>query len=248
MSPFQDAFSVDVFISHGTVDRDIAELLIHLLRAAINIDPKRIRCTSVPGYQLRAGTSIDEELKKEIFDSGVFIALISRESLKSIYVLFELGARWGSERKLIPILAAGMSTSELRDPLRGLVALSCDNENDLDELVREVNRELGLKLNDYPFYKGHITNLRRLSSAEARKRSHPKEPAAKMTGPKAEIAKKLREALTINNRRRDWKSVSNIAVRAGVPEDEAYKVLQSMPDVILSATKDGRKIAKKGRS
>ena len=51
---------LDIFISHSGQDQQIASVLIDLLRAATNIPPTRIRCTSVDGYRLPGGASTDE--------------------------------------------------------------------------------------------------------------------------------------------------------------------------------------------
>jgi len=107
---------IDVFISHSAADKELARGLINLLRLAIpSISPTRIRCTSVPGYRLPGGADADDQLRKEMVDARVFIGLITPESLTSTYVLFELGARWGAQLQLTPLLAAGMSTYELRN-------------------------------------------------------------------------------------------------------------------------------------
>jgi hypothetical protein len=99
--------TIDVFISHSSQDARIAEALITLLRSALNILPNRIRCTSVEGFRLPAGVSTDDQLRIELRESKLFIAIITKASLQSTYVLFELGARWGANLHMIPLLAAG---------------------------------------------------------------------------------------------------------------------------------------------
>ena len=115
---------LDVFISHSAKDSDIAEALIALLRASLNLPAERIRCTSVDGYRLPAGVETDEQLKREVRGATCFIALLTPYSLHSAYVLFEMGARWGAKLHLLPFLARGSSTRDLSSPLSGLNALS----------------------------------------------------------------------------------------------------------------------------
>jgi hypothetical protein len=189
----------------------------------------------------------------------VFIALITRESLKSTYVLFELGARWGAgvrsdaNFKLIPLLAAGMNVTELRDPLRRFSVHSCDEETDLQQLVEEICSELCLTPNGYNFYKNQIKELKEQSAQEEIQRRTPR---AQLQPPKPVVTKEtdvirenmkrcLREALRHNNRKRDWKRLDKIADFCRISEDEALKLLRSMPDVIVSTAPDGHKIAKK---
>src|SRR5690606_20324920 len=78
---------MDIFISHSSQDADTAKLLIDLLKTSLNLSSSKIRCTSVNGYRLPAGTSTDETLKKEVHDSKVLIGLISPKSINSAYVL-----------------------------------------------------------------------------------------------------------------------------------------------------------------
>jgi hypothetical protein len=64
-----------------------------------------IRNTS--GYKLSGGAKTEGELRKEIQRARYFIGPITPESLISQFVLFELGARWGSDEHRVPILAGG---------------------------------------------------------------------------------------------------------------------------------------------
>ena len=54
-----------------------------------------IRCTSLDGFRLAGGANTVTELKREVRDAKAFIGVISPASLDSIFVAFELGARWG---------------------------------------------------------------------------------------------------------------------------------------------------------
>lgn len=137
--------SLRLFISHSAADADIAAAVIDLLRAALNLEAGEIRCTSVDGYRLPAGASTDDRLRREVYESAVFIGLVSKRSMASPYVVFELGARWGAGRQLIPLLAPGTSPSQLGGPLQGINALSCDSNSQLLQLVSDVGRALGIQ-------------------------------------------------------------------------------------------------------
>lgn len=130
--------NVEIFISHSSVDLALAELLVDLLRSSLNLTASCIRCTSVEGHRLPGGAHTAEQLRSEILSSPVFIGLISASSLESAYVLFELGARWGAARSLIPLLVPGLTPSELRGPITGLNALTCESGAQLHQLVQEI--------------------------------------------------------------------------------------------------------------
>ena len=98
-----EPFILDLFVSHASDDADIVEPLVDLLQNALDLDPERIRATSINGYRLPAGIPFDEALRRETQDARAFIGVISTASLDSLYVAFELGSRWGAHRHLIPV-------------------------------------------------------------------------------------------------------------------------------------------------
>ncbi|MDD2466028.1 MAG: toll/interleukin-1 receptor domain-containing protein [Desulfobulbus sp.] len=151
--------NLDVFISHSSLDELVAARLIALLRSALNLPADRIRCTSVDGYRLPAGISTNDRVRKEVHDSKAFIALITPNSLGSAYVLFELGARWGAEKPLIPLLASGAETRHLKEPLSGFNALSCSNAAQLHQFVHDLGGILGAASDSAAAYQEHIQAL-----------------------------------------------------------------------------------------
>ena len=129
---------LQLFISHSSRDAELVGLLIELCRAGLNLSADEIRATSVDGYRLAGGANTDEQLRREVHDAAVLIGVISLHSLESHYVVFELGARWGADRPLIPVLAPGIDASGLPGPLAGRNALRGDNGSQLHQLVHDV--------------------------------------------------------------------------------------------------------------
>jgi len=134
--------TMKVFVSHSSADKQIAETFIDLLRAALPLSAKDIRCTSVDGYKLTAGTNSDEQLRQEVFEAQAFIALLSPTSIQSIYVIFELGARWGANRYLAPVMVAGLTPSAFKAPLSSIHAVMGTSEGDLYQLVETLSKQL----------------------------------------------------------------------------------------------------------
>jgi hypothetical protein len=157
--------SLKLFISHSSADADVAEALIEMLRSALGLAAHEIRCTSVDGYRLEAGVSTAERLREEVYQSVSFIGLISERSMASAYVIFELGARWGADRHLIPLLVAGMPASQLDGPLQGINALSCEKPAQLDQLVSDLAKVLKLKPPEPASYQRQLERVSRINSA-----------------------------------------------------------------------------------
>ena len=160
--------TLDIFISHSSVDLKVAAALIDLLRDAFSIPAARIRCTSVPGYKLAAGASVNDRLQREIHDARYFIGIITEASLDSTYVLFELGARWGIRKHLIPALAAGADAGILQEPLKSLNSVRCDLPADVHQLLADIESALGLPLGNAAAYQKRVTTL--VNQAKKKKR------------------------------------------------------------------------------
>jgi hypothetical protein len=70
------------------------------------------------------------------------IGILSVKSLGSLYVAFELGARWGAEKPLIPLMAPGFQPDDIKGPLGGKNALAAGSAGQLHDLVVEVGKQL----------------------------------------------------------------------------------------------------------
>jgi len=138
---------------------NVAERLVALIRAALNLPSARIRCTSVDGYRLPAGASVDEQLRTEIREVKVLVGLVTSDALESIYVVFELGARWGAGKPMIPLLTHSADTQLLRGPLAALNALSCDNRSQLHQFIDNVASALGTKADPPAAYHRYVDEL-----------------------------------------------------------------------------------------
>jgi hypothetical protein len=151
--------STRIFISHSGTDRELAALLVDLLKFSLNLPAEAIRCTSVEGHRLAGGAETDSALRKDIRDCEAFIGLISATSIESAYVLFELGARWGAERHLLPLLAPTADAAILRGPLSGLNALRCSIAADLQQMIHEIAAVLKVSVEKPAAYQRHIDQI-----------------------------------------------------------------------------------------
>lgn len=157
--------NLDVFISHSSRDARIAEALVELLRAALDIPADKIRCTSVSGYRLQGGAFTQEQLKQEIQSARLLIGLLTRKSSRSAYVLFELGSRWGAGGNLLPVLALGADAKILEGPLCSYNALRCDDRAQVLQLVDDIATLLTISPNNPPAYEKHVEGLIQASTS-----------------------------------------------------------------------------------
>jgi hypothetical protein len=153
-----------VLISHSSKDASLAGELTEFVRAGLALSPNQIRCSSVDGYRLPAGVKTDDQLRMEVNDVRVLIGLITRNSLSSPYVLFELGARWGAGLFMVPLLA-GVTPEEVRGPLSGLNALSCSVEAQLHQMLADMSKRLEMPLQSAASYLRYLKTVKVIADA-----------------------------------------------------------------------------------
>lgn len=160
--PSKPEFTREVFISHSSADKEVARSIIDLLRSALNLSANEIVCTSVDGFKLTVGAETDHQLRHDIINSKTFIGLISSSSIQSFYVMFELGARWGAELPLLPLVIDNSGSSLLKGPLQNINALNCSNQSDVLKFVEDLAKQLGKTPEQPSVYVSKITDLVRL--------------------------------------------------------------------------------------
>jgi hypothetical protein len=155
---------LQIFISHSSKDRALAEALIDLLKSALGIPSNQIRCSSVDGHRLPIGVDTQTKLRGEVTAAKVVIGLVTPNSLASSYVMFELGARWGAELFLAPLLA-GVNPGGLSGPLSLLNALSTSEESQIHQFLDDVSKELGAHLQSTSSYLKHVSMVKKLADS-----------------------------------------------------------------------------------
>ena len=220
---------IAVFVSHSAKDVELAEAFVDFLRAGIGLSEREIRCTSVDGYRFRAGADTDEQLRKEVRTSNAFVGIITPASIKSAYVLFELGARWGAELHLAPVLAKGASSSFLRGPLRNLNALDATAEPQLHQLLGEIAQQLGRPLANASVYGKALRKVLAFASSM--------DNDAESSGSASRVAFKLepeaKQLLRVFFSANDYVSVRKAALALKVSDNEARYYIDQMTDAEL---------------
>jgi hypothetical protein len=150
---------IRLFITHAAEDSEFAAYLIDLLCVALDVRRKDIRCTSVDGHRLSAGDDVKEKLRPEVTVADACIGILSAYSRQSTYVVFELGARWGAGKRLIPLLAPGASIDDWGKPLSDYHISNSRNPTDLHKLIEDLSDILSVESQSPALYQRHLDQI-----------------------------------------------------------------------------------------
>jgi hypothetical protein len=205
-----------LFISHSSKDQALAEKLIKLIKNALRLPANEIRCTTIDGYRLPGGAKTNEQLKREVCDSNAFIVLVSAAAMDSTYVQSEIGARWGSDKHLLPLLAPGVSPDILKGPLSDLNALSCGNRSQLHQLVKELAEKLEIIPETPDVYERYIDEIIAIPCSIDKIMSGDSQTEATSACKLTDVQFRIMKAVADMNRREA--TVANIARATGLSE------------------------------
>lgn len=137
--------SIKIFVSHSAIDEKLAGALVDCIFSCMILEDEEVRCTSVPGHKLGIGSDAAQILRDELDETGVVIGLLTGNAIKSSWVLFELGATWGAQKKIQPLIADDINYSDLPGPLTGKHAAKLSEKNDLIQFIAELSSTVKAK-------------------------------------------------------------------------------------------------------
>lgn len=137
--------SIQIFISHSSIDTEYAKLLVWLLKD-FGISQNRILCTSVPETSIQIGTAdFFEYLKENLVNSTLFICLFSQNYLNSPMCLCEMGAAWIISKKQILVLTPETDFSLSSNTVLGRVqGLKLDDRTKILQLFEVLKKNFHL--------------------------------------------------------------------------------------------------------
>lgn len=122
-----------VFISHSEKDRWIAKQISRLIEDRGRA--YRVK-TFLDEKDIQAGESIAESIRKNIQDCDEFIVLLTRYSVVRPWVLIEIGAAWGLQKRIVTIIDK-VSPDEMPDITTPFKAIDLNNFDEyLEELLK----------------------------------------------------------------------------------------------------------------
>lgn len=136
---------IKVFLSHAAADEPMASALVDGLLSSIVLEDGELRCTSVPGHKLPVGSDFAAMLLDDIGESSVVIELITKNALSSSWVLFELGATWGSKKHMKPLVTDEVDLKSLPGPLSARHVARLSNRGDVAQFLDEVTKVIDAK-------------------------------------------------------------------------------------------------------
>jgi hypothetical protein len=156
---------ISVFLSHSAKDCDLAFAFVELLKnGLVGLDPRGIRCTSLAGHQLPGGENTERALREQAKSATAFIAIVTQNGLASTFMMCEVGARWGADKKVLPFVV-GLSRNALEKPMSNWNAYSVYEESDIYHFVEDVGELLNLKVRETSCYCQYARKLEKLCSS-----------------------------------------------------------------------------------
>jgi hypothetical protein len=128
-----------VFISHAAVDNILARKVRDLLRTNFDADVSTTE-------DLSAGEDWESRLRLELADSDYVVALLTPQSVRSTFVLHDLGAAWALGKPIISLITRRdvLNTIPISVDESQMIELKdVDNPAMSDELARRFSQIIG---------------------------------------------------------------------------------------------------------
>jgi len=133
-----------IFLSHASKDKALADRLIQLLTVGCDVSQNDILYTSEPGMGIPSGYhSFIEYLQKQMQQPALVILLLSENYFASPFCLCELGATWGGNLPVFPLVVPPTDRAKLKATLLVTQAGYVNDEACLDELCARIKDDLG---------------------------------------------------------------------------------------------------------
>ncbi len=135
---------IRLFVSHSHDDKKIAAALVEVIEATM-VPRERILCTSHdnPKYREPEGVDVSRYLRDHLTQSSCVIGVLTPNSTKSPWCLFELGGAWALATRTYPVLAGRLSMEDLPAALKGTDAAQLNKAEEIRRVLANVRRALG---------------------------------------------------------------------------------------------------------
>jgi hypothetical protein len=136
----------DVFISHSSKDKTIADNFIDLiLHGALSIPIDKIFCTSTDGTKIKSGTDWRDSILTALKEAQLNFLLITPNYKESEVCMNEMGAAWVAAPNVIPLIVEPINYKSV-----GVIQEPVQFENLLDEKSLDRIKDLVQETLDIP--------------------------------------------------------------------------------------------------
>lgn len=112
------ATNARVFVTHSSVDAALAEALVYALRMGTGLTDEQVFCSSIEGMDVDDGDDFIEAIRAQLNEATLVIPLITPAYLDSIFCMWELGAIWAMDLKMIAVRVEPVTPSDLPELLK----------------------------------------------------------------------------------------------------------------------------------
>jgi hypothetical protein len=134
---------MDAFLSHISEEATIAQALKGWLESTFAGQIK-VFVSSDPD-DLPAGKKWLNEIENALDKSDLLLILYSPASKNRPWISFEAGCAWIKKTPIIPICHSGLTVSELGYPLSTFQALSAEDKQFAEKLIRAIAKEMKIE-------------------------------------------------------------------------------------------------------
>ena len=202
----------------------------------MKLSAREILCSSVDGYRLEVGARTSDTLRAEIIDAAAFLAIVTPHSIASSYVLFELGARWGAAKHILPLLARGATPAAIPGPLVEVNCLNLAYEEQIIQFAEALANLLRRPLEPYASFLSAINGVAIEAAAIVVERAAREETLVVDRARETPSEDRIKELALMKMKAGIKKYpggayVSTLAKMAGISVEDATEYLTYDPDV-----------------
>ncbi len=136
-----------IFVSHSSLDKGISEFFTRFIyNCFYGLEANDVICTSSHEQGLKFGDGINETIKKNI-NNAIVICIITKNSISSQWVMYEVGISHMSAKKFIPLLC-NFDIKDLPSFISPTHAADINSRDDLKKLMREISQLISKKIKE----------------------------------------------------------------------------------------------------
>lgn len=136
--------SRNIFISHSSKDKELADELVDLLQTGLNISSKDIFCSSLEGLRIPSGKNFISYIKEKLQSPDIVLILLTKNYFSSEFCLCELGATWAMSHNFLPIIVPPLSYDDVKGILVGIQLTNITDATSLTEFRMQIEELLNL--------------------------------------------------------------------------------------------------------